>query len=81
MVIIQDGKLGNTEREIFKLDFGIELGIVMVSDVSQPLDLVLWGQLWLETKSVYGTFVSHTHWLTNLCQVGKSWPLSLVHLS
>lgn len=65
MVIIQDGKLGNTEREICKLDFGIEFGMPMnqsVSDVQWATgSRVLWVQLWLETKSVYGTFVSHTH--------------------
>lgn len=84
-VIIQDGKLGNTERDICKLHSGIEFGIPTnqsVSDV-QPVtgSSVCRGQLWLETESVYGAFGSHTHLLTNLCQVGKSWPLSLVHLS
>lgn len=84
-VIIQDGKLGNTERENFKLHSGIEFGIPMnqsVNDIQPVSGSRVWrGQLWLETKSVYGTFESHTHSLTNLCQVGRSWPLSPVHLS
>jgi hypothetical protein len=34
MVILQDGKLGNTERENFKLDFSTELGIPMNQSMS-----------------------------------------------
>lgn len=83
MVIIQDGKLGNTEKEICKLDFGIEFGMPMnqsVNDVQPATGSVVGTTLAENKKCVWHIGIPHPL-LTNLCQVGKSWPLSPVHLS